>query len=480
MALRARLVAPPPPPRDSWPHHTVGCVSISAAALSTGQRRLDAETYLATGFGIRLALEGRRDGWVKFGELAELWCPPRIKQVFVDPQHGVPYLNTSQVFDVRPRPRKFLAADKTSKAESRLAKQGTLLVMASASPGNSTVVTKAHENAFISHHFMRVIPRDAALAGWVYGYLRSNQGLAMMRGSQYASIIRHIEPHHVAALPVPDVSPDIAAGFGDRLRQILHLRNRSLDLSEEADSRYAKALGPLAPTGGETGFVVRASELALGRRRLDAASRTPDGSAIRRLFKRSERLGDVCHRVWMANRLKRYYGEGGLPYLTADDVFTVNPQDTKRILVDHGGDHSEFFVKRGWIVMARSGQVYGLIGSAALMTDHHAKWFLSDDLIRIIVNTEKIRPGYLLVALTHRTHGRPLLMQSAYGTSIPHLDPADVAEFPVARLNGETEDAIADLAEEAAKARADADHIEREMAADATAIIDRFIAGQRV
>ena len=46
----------------------------------------------------------------------------------------------------------------------------------------------------------------------------------------------------------------------------------------------------------------------------------------------------------------------------------------------------------------------------------------------------EIRPGYLLTALTHPTLGRPLVIRNAYGTSIPHLDPADVSDIPVVRF----------------------------------------------
>ncbi|KKK83836.1 hypothetical protein LCGC14_2789390, partial [marine sediment metagenome] len=366
----------------------------------------------------------------------------------------------------------------TSKPESRLAKQGTILVMASASPGRSTLVTKAHEDAFISHHFMRVEPLDADQSGWVYAFLRSTQGRAMMSGSQYASIIRHIEPHHVAALPVPAVSEKTAADFRERVQRILDLRNDAYRLAQEADARFAEAVGPIKPKQNEEGFVMRASDLFGGRRRLEASYHAPQAAAILHRFKRFDRLRDVTERVWWMTRFKRFYGDGGIPYLSADELFTVNPQGSKRILVDPGDHHRDFFVENGWIVMACSGQVYGLNGAAALMTDYHENTFFSHDLIRIIADKSKIRAGYLLVTRTHRTHGRPLLIRVAYGTSIPHLDPADVGEFPVVRLDDAEESAIADLAEASAKARAEADVIERAIATDASDIIDRFIASQ--
>lgn len=165
--------------------------------------------------------------------------------------------------------------------------------------------------------------------------------------------------------------------------------------------------------------------------------------------------------------------------MSADELFSINPVAAKRILVDASDGHEEYFVEKDWIVMACSGQVYGMNGAATLLTKHHEGTFFSHDLIRIVADKKKIRPGYLVVALTHRTLGRPVLIREAYGTSIPHLDPADVKEFPVVRFSKSVEDEIADWAEEAAHARFEADALERELTAEASQLIDRFVSGKR-
>lgn len=82
-----------------------------------------------------------------------------------------------------------------------------------------------------------------------------------------------------------------------------------------------------------------------------------------------------------------------------------------------------------------------------------------------------------MVASVHFDLERPSLIRAAYGTSIPHLNPNDVTAFPVVRLGDEDENIIADFAEAAAQARSRADVLERALAADAGALLDRFIAG---
>jgi len=473
MAIRARLVAPPPAPEREWQWHSLKSACIKASTLFSGDRRMEAETYLTDGYSVRLAMEAKT-GWVRFSEIADASAPPRIKQILVSPEYGVPYLNTSQVFDVRPKPRKWLSMEKTVKGEARLVKAGTILVMASATVGRAIVATKAHENNVISHHFMRINPRDPELAGWIYAYLRSPQASAMMTSSQYASVIRHIEPHHLGMLPIPSVSPEIAQAFAAKVADIVTLRNDAAEKTHVAEAKFSKAVGPIVPRGRQEGFSMSMLGLNGRRRRLEAAYHAPAVQSIVSAFKKSQRLEELSNGVWWGNRFKRSYGDGGVPYLSADDVFTTNPHEIKNILVDHNDGHEKLFVKQGWLVMACSGQIYGMNGSTMIATQWHENAVFSHDMIRIVPNGEA-RPGFLLTALTHPVLGRPLLIREAYGTSIPHLDPDDVASFPVVRLSKKQEDEIADLSEDAAERQARAEVLERELAEEAGEIISEFL-----
>ena len=118
MALRARLAAPPPQANTVWPWHSVKSGSISASALFSGDRRMEAETFLSSGYGLRIAIQSKRDGWVSFDKLAKVEQPGRLKGILVAPQYGRPFLTATQVFDVRPIPRKFLAVERMEGAKA--------------------------------------------------------------------------------------------------------------------------------------------------------------------------------------------------------------------------------------------------------------------------------------------------------------------------------------------------------------------------
>lgn len=475
MAISARPVTKPEASGlAAWPWHIPLVGSVRSSLLQSAQRRMEAETYLTDGYGVRLSIEAKSSGWVRFGKVARAVAPPRIKQVLVSPEHGVPYLNTSQVFDFRPTPRKWLAMEKTTRASERLVKEGTILVMASATVGRAIVATRMHEDAIVSHHFMRVTPLREELAGWAYAFLRSTQAQSMMRGAQYASVIRHIEPHHLEALPMPEVSKGVAEAFQNKVAEIVSCRDNAARLRRLAEDAFEKAIGFNSPTHREHGFSIPISAAFSGRRRLEAAYHAPQIQAIACSFEKWERLGDITEEVWWGKRFKRHFGEGGISYLSADDVFTMNPNEVRKILVDPTDGHENFFVERGWLLMACSGQVYGLNGATTIATEWHENTFFSHDLIRIKPR-DGARAGYLLVALTHPVLGRPLLMREAYGMSIPHLDPNDVAGFPVVRLDKETEDTIADFAERAVSEQTRAEVLERALSEEASAVMSAFL-----
>jgi hypothetical protein len=51
---------------------------------------MEAETYLSSGFGIRMAIQSKPQGWSYFRELAKVSMPNRFKGILVSSQYGIP------------------------------------------------------------------------------------------------------------------------------------------------------------------------------------------------------------------------------------------------------------------------------------------------------------------------------------------------------------------------------------------------------
>jgi restriction endonuclease S subunit len=117
-----------------------------------------------------------------------------------------------------------------------------------------------------------------------------------------------------------------------------------------------------------------------------------------------------------------------------------------------------------------------LNGNVVIASSIHENKVLSDDLIRIAPKAgADLRSGYLYVALSHPVLGRPLVKALAYGSSIPHIDVHDLNNLEIIRLSDDTEQRIAEFAEDSARLYATADRMERELSREAAHIIGGFI-----
>lgn len=480
MAIRARLSAPRQE-RNDWPWHQAKWTSLSASLLMGGDRRMEAENYLAGGYGVRLAMETRKTGWTRLADMAHVWQPSRLKGIQVSPEFGTPFLAATQVFDLRPVPRKFLSVDRIPDADALFVKNGQILVTRSGSVGRATLAHRPHENTLISDDLLRVEPRKPEAWGWLYAYLRSPQARAMMSAAQYGHMIKHLEVSHLNALPVPWVREVLASKFQVDVKKVLDHRSRAFELTTQAESEYAACFPSLrAGDNNEVGYIVPASDVFNRRRRLDGACHIPTIKRINSAHQHHDievaPLSTVTDKIFVPNRFKHIYGDGGTPYLDSADLLEVNPDIKKYVLSLTQEEQGAYLVKPNWILIPCSGQVYGNIGHAVLSTEWHTGKILSNHILRICPN-KRVRSGYLQCVLGHHQLGRPQVVRFAFGSSVPEINAEDIATVPIPRLPPDIENHLADMMEEAAKCRDAADELEQFIAADAEVLIDRFLAG---
>ena len=480
MAIRARLSAPKELQED-WPFHHAKWGSISSSMMWGGDRRMEAENYLSGGYGIRQAMEARHAGRGKLSDIARIWQPSRLKGIQVSRDYGTPFLAATQVFDLRPAPRKFLSLDRTDSVAERQVAPGQILVTCSGSVGRATMSHRAHEGMLISHDLLRVNSIEDKHGGWVYAFLRSQQGRAMMTAAQYGHIIKHLEIAHLGNLPIPTPREDLLDKFAKQAQKILDLRIEAFEKAQEAEQRFAGLFPNFKPEPvSPTGFSIKASQIFGSRQRLEASSFSPLVSDIEKAFhkhaKRVEPLSKVAEKVFAPGRFKHIYGDGGMPYLDSADILEVNPDVTKFVLSLSQEEQKEYHVEPGWLLLPCSGQVYGNLGHAVLATEYHVGKVLTNHILRIAPN-ERIRGGYLQCVLGHPDLGRPRVVRFAFGSSVPEIAAVDVLTTAIPRFDAKVENLLADLMEESAVARDTADALEQTIGEDAEKLIDLFLEG---
>lgn len=441
-------------------------VSAHCSAGARGDRRFEGETYLTGGYAIRLQIESSGSLFSPVKTLGHVWQPGRLKGIRVAPQHGTPFLTATQMFDIRPAPRKWLAPAKTSDLARRYVMRDWILVTCSGNVGDAILGYTPHLGIIISHDLLRIVIEDESQRSYLYAFLRSRFGRAMLRSSQYGSVIKHLEPEHVQEIPVVLAPRALRDDVNDRIRLVFQLRDEAFVLSREAEKRFEVELAlDLGGPTDETAYSISSQPMIQGRRRLDAYHYNPVARGILHALHESRRkidlLKSITDRIILPQRFQRKASpEHGIPYLSSEDVFKINPEITKFIPGLAPTTAQEYFVHRQWLLLARSGQIYGLNGSCVLATSWHEGKIVSEDVIRIVPHAEKVRPGYLVMVLGHPVFGRPLVVRLAFGTEVPHIAPEDLAEFPVVRLDPVDEAAIADAIERASELRRQADEVE--------------------
>jgi type I restriction enzyme S subunit len=435
----------------------VQAATVRASIVAVGDRRLEAESYLTEGYQLRRRIE--RAGGFDLQTIANVWQPGRLKGIQVPRENGIPFLAATQVFDIRPTPRKWLALQRTPDIEQRYVKNNWILVTCSGSIGNVIRGYRATDRIIISHDLLRVVPNSSEDYGYLYSFLRSRHARAMMRSSKYRNVIKHLEPEHLQAIPVVPVGEGIKRTLNSAVTRCFELRDEAYQLGIAAENDFASAIGPLDTTDAEIGYSVTTLDLYRKARRLDAYSHNPVAAAIIENIRKTNNpvvpLSKVSKRVFMPPRFVRKPADSGVPFLGSEDLFRVNPEIDK--FLEKSAANDELLVQRGWLLVARSGQIYGINGRVILAMEWHEGKIISEDAIRVI--PDGIRAGYLLVALDHPVFGRPLVLREVYGTSIPHIDPDALEDTPIVRL-GDIEDLIANKAERSAALRSIADDME--------------------
>ena len=479
MAERARLT-PPRERQTEWPWHSVRSSSLSASLLFKGERRFEAGAYLGEGYATRLAIQSNSSGWTRLDRIARTWQPSRLKGIQIDRKFGIPFLTATQVYDVRPSPRKWLSIDKTPGHAQRFVDSGQILLSCSGNVGRATLAHSTTEDVLVSHDLLRIDPKRKGWWGWLYAYLRAPTVRKMLKTAQYGHIIKHLETHHLDSLPLIIANEETRIEFELLATDILEKRDRAYTLTVEAEQLFSGAFGDFrSQNGGEEGFSVRASDICGYRCRLDAWHHDPSVKALINHLDIHARdwntIEDLGFDVWVPARFRRIAAPDGPYLLDSSDLFAINPDITKRIADRGFSDPYNMRVKREWILMACSGQVYGLIGSAMISAPFHESKVVSNHVIRIAPNGPKCRLGYLLIALTHPQLGRPRVKALPHGSNVPEIEVGDLKRFHIPRLDRGIEREIADRAEEAAKLRDRADVLEREIGELAEKKINKFL-----
>ncbi|ROO53022.1 hypothetical protein EDC02_7979 [Micromonospora sp. Llam0] len=210
---------------------------VQASWLAEQGSRLDPGPYVSDAYAARKYLGRMPHAEPLHTVTARIFHSGRATREWTtDPAHGVPFLGSADIFeaDLTNLPR--ITKRSFEKIPNLPLEPGwTLVTRSGMTAGRVTYARLSMAGAACSEHVMRVVPDLARIpAGYLYTFLASPFGIPIIKGGIYGTSVRHIEPSHVADLPVPRFGGGVEDRIDALISEAMQLRQRYEDGVREA------------------------------------------------------------------------------------------------------------------------------------------------------------------------------------------------------------------------------------------------------
>lgn len=407
-----------------------------ASWMEVNGRRLDCNPYLSGAFEARVILEKLSAPKqplheVTKGGLKGIFNGPRFSRNYVeDPAHGVPFLGSTDILAADLSNLPLLSKRQVKASPELLIDEGWTLITCSGTIGRMVYSRADMKGMAGSQHFMRVVPDpDRILPGYLYAYLSSRFGVPLIVSGTYGAIIQHIEPNHIADLPVPRLGREIEEKVDELVKEAASIRTEASECLSSAIKLLENTSGlphlsrtflhnePDTSTASSNSLINRLDGLFHSnyhKSALHPLMALPDSMRTT--------LESMAVDIIEPKRLKRIQVDNpsyGLPFFGTTALMWVDPEPSYYI-PKKLPDIEKYTINEKMLLVPRSGQLSGLIGHPVLPYGSILGGTVSEHAIRIIAKSKTIA-GYLFIALVSE-YGRRQLKSRAFGSSIPTLD----------------------------------------------------------
>ena len=394
-----------------------------------------------------------------------------FKKVDATGPSGRPYVSAKDLFraDVIPSGRiSQLHGELLSELEL---KTGMIVITCSGMNLGDVIWVRSDFDGYCgSGDLIRVVADASMIApGYLYTFLSSRFGRISIRRHIYGGHIKHVSPMDIQSISIPRLGDELEWRVHKLASEAAHLRSRSaFSLREDIDN-VAEEIN--APVIGDVGSF-RSLGHSISARLLKSSLRfegqfhsiqalTVENWAHEHPNDRNE-LADVAE-VYDVPQFKHIYVDAdyGVPFYTSGDLFKLDRRPDKYLSRSMTRDLYKYVIHEGWILLARSGQLGGIIGRPYLADSSLEGATTSDHVIRVVPRPGAILPGYLLAYLSTKA-GYTLLTRTMAGASVPALWPVQLRSIPVIRATRAFEENIDQRVRQAFERRVLASRLEQE------------------
>lgn len=404
-------------------------------------------------------------GWMQRSRLKRIWCEKGYGEGFYLP---------SQMTDINPVAEKNISRLADCDMDELRLKNGTLLLTRSGTIGNVSYVSRTLNGRVFSDDVIRISFKKEYDLGYVYAFLKTRIGNTLLKTNGYGSVITHIEPEHLAEIPIPNAPEELRQHIHELIGDSYKLRDESNELIDTATELLKQELQlpdihDLQVTlykknANVDTFSVKLSEID---GRVDASYHVPIVNAIVEHIKKYAAevttIGDdrVSKDIILPGRFKRVYVEEGYGrvFIGGKQIYELDPTNKKYLSLVHHGDriNKQLELHENMTLITCS----GTIGRVTLVGKHWEKWTANQHIIRVVPANKDIA-GYISVFLAS-DYGYPLITHYTYGSVVDEIDDTHVKSIPFPILkNTCVQQRINDLALEANEKRYEAYKLEQQ------------------
>lgn len=410
--------------------------SVPSSWLQRNGRRLDPNPYMSGALEAKILLESlkaRKDVLhdVTLNGLAGIFNGPRFARSYVDdPEAGVPFLGSTDILNADLMNLHYLSKKQVADNPRFVVHADWTLITCSGTIGRMAYARPDMEGMAGSQHFMRVLPDAEKIPpGYLYAYLSSKFGVPLVVAGTYGAIIQHIEPEHIADLPVPRLGKKLERQAHELVQRAASLREEANRLLSGVSVRFDSLIDAINLSVRRDTPLVFEVNSSLIQRRFDAQFHDPMVKAIQERLgsKQHTTIGEWCDFIFLPGIFKRIHVEDvayGAPYYTGRTLFWLEPE-AKGVLSRKTKLFDQVRIDEGTVLVQAFGQEGGLTGRSVWVGRHLAGSTTTHMLVRLRAKTEE-DTAYLFGFLQSNAAYRQIA-SLAYGGSIPHFDEAGIA-----------------------------------------------------
>jgi type I restriction enzyme S subunit len=410
--------------------------------------RLDTKPYLGGALETKILLEKlplRKDPLhtLTKGFSGGIYNGPQFVRRYVEsPESGVPFITGSsmQLADLSNLSLLSRRDAHGPKLRHLELQPGMSLISCSGTIGRMAYARADMKGVWSSQDVLKIVadPRKIP-SGYLYAYLCSRFGIPLVVSGTYGAIIQHLEPEHIAGLPVPRLGDALEHEIHTLVEEAAGLRTKASGQFHAAIADFEHAAGLPSSArlcaAGNNSFVVVQSTCLQGR--MDTNFHRAYHHSALQPFASGEVPAVTVARFARSTvepvrfkRIEHDDADHSIPFFGTGSLADSDPKPLYSISRFPGID--AYLVDARSVLIPRSGQIHGVIGTAFQPIGMVLKAAVTEDAIRVTCASEE-EAGYAFLALRSEW-GRRQLKARAFGGSIPHLDVNNVGAVLIPRM----------------------------------------------